>query len=67
VLGIGVIYDIYGRRKPFLFAWSLACLGMFVYPFNDNKFLYYLISVLMVPLTAIFTIPFVPDLIKEES
>jgi hypothetical protein len=67
VLSIGVIYDIYGRKKPFLLAWTLETLVLFVYPFNKDIFLYYFISALSVPLTAVFTLPFVPDLIKEES
>tara|TARA_B110000285_G_C14831101_1_gene470934 strand:+ start:469 stop:669 length:201 start_codon:yes stop_codon:yes gene_type:complete len=66
-MSIGVIYDIYGRKKPFLLAWTLASLAMFVYPFNKEIYLYYFISALIVPLTAMFTLPFVPDLIKEES
>ena len=36
VISIGVVYDIYGRRKPFLGAWALASLAIFIYPFNDN-------------------------------
>ena len=67
VMSVGVIYDIYGRRKPFLLAWVLACIATFIYPFVTNKILYYMVSVLIVPLTAVFTIPFIPDLIKEES
>ena len=67
VVSIGVIYDIYGRRKPFLFAWALASLAIFVYPFNSNTYLYFFISVLLVPLTAVFTMPFIPDLIMEQS
>lgn len=66
-MGIGVIYDLYGRRVPFLSAWCLACLATFIYPFVTNKYLYYFISVLIVPLTAVFTIPFIPDLIMESS
>jgi MFS family permease len=66
-MSVGVIYDLYGRRKPFLAAWILACLATFVYPFVTNKYLYYVVSVFLVPLTAIFTIPFIPDLIMEES
>ena len=36
VVSIGVVYDIYGRRKPFLSAWALASLAIFIYPFNKN-------------------------------
>jgi MFS family permease len=66
-MSVGVIYDLYGRRKPFLTAWILACVAVFVYPFVTNRVLYYFVNVLLVPLTAVFTIPFIPDLIKEDS
>merc|ERR1712166_1703215 len=67
VLSIGVIYDLVGRRKPFLTAWTLASFAIFVYPFNDDEGMYFAISVLLIPLVAVFTLPFIPDLIKEES
>lgn len=66
-MSIGVVYDIYGRRKPFLLAWAFAAIATFVYPFATDKVLYYIVSTLLVPLTACFTIPFVPDLIMEAS
>lgn len=66
-MSIGVVYDIYGRRLPFLSAWALASIAVFIYPFNTNEYVYYFISTLLVPLTALFTIPFIPDLIMENS
>ena len=67
MLTVGVIYDIYGRRKPFLAAWTLASVGLFIYPWNDNLYIYFLINTMMVPLTSVFTLPFIPDLFVESS
>ena len=41
VLCVGLIYDIWGRKKPFLLAWIMASVGLFVSPLISNKYLYY--------------------------
>jgi len=66
-LGLGIIYDIYGRRKPLFASWILAALALIVYPFATNRYVYYFINLCVVPLTATGGMPFIPDLIKEEG
>jgi len=67
-LTTGVLFDTIGRRKPVLFASALASVALIAYPFNTNEYVYYLINLLIVPFSiAGDTVPFIPDLIKEES
>lgn len=67
-LVIGVIYDTVGRRKPMFIAWALASFAIIIYPFNSNSTLFYIINLLIVPLTVVGqTMPFIPDLFMEAS
>ena len=61
------MYDTVGRRKPLLFAMGLATIAIFIYPFVTNFYVYLVISALIVPLNSLATLPFIPDLIVEES
>ena len=68
MLSIGVAYDTIGRRKPMFIAMALASFAIIVYPFNSNIPLFYVINLLIVPFNVTgATMPFIPDLIKEES
>ena len=50
-----------------LIAGSLATVAFLIFPFCHNQYLYYFLNALYTPLSAIFTLPFVPDLIREEG
>lgn len=66
---IGVVYDTVGRRKPLLISVTIASIAFIVYPFIKHSILlYYVVNFLIVPFTVTGeTMPFIPDLIKEES
>jgi len=66
-LGFGVIYDVYGRRKPLLATWALAAVAFALYPLATNEYLFYLVNLCIVPMTATSGLPIIPDLIKEEG
>ena len=67
VLGIGIIFDTIGRRKPYIVAMFLASIAMGLFPFCTSATVYYILNALLAPLGNIRTIPLIPDLIKEES
>ena len=67
VVNIGVVYDTFGRKMPLIIAWVLAIISFMIFPYTHNKYVFYLLNILMVPLNCTLTLPFVPDLIEEKS
>ena len=49
-LAIGTIYDTYGRKKPLILAFSIAVIVFAVFPYNTNRYIYYFLNVLTVPI-----------------
>jgi len=74
-LGLGVIYDIYRRRKQLFAAYALGGLVLIVYPLaieryayaKDGQYWFYITNLCLIPLSATSYLPFIPDLIREES
>ena len=72
---VGPINEIYGRRKPLVFAYIFQTLGVFIYPLGITWPFGYSSAYSGYLLASIFTCigqvgnfcPFVPDLFKEES
>jgi hypothetical protein len=63
ILSIGVIYDTFGRKKPYGLAIFLVGVSYILYPICTEVWFYYLITFLGVLFNATSNLPFIPDLI----
>ena len=67
-LAIGSIYDIYGRKKPLIITYFIASLGLLITPFFKSVYPWYQISMIFKSLENVTAlVPFIPDLLMEES
>ena len=60
---IGLLFDIIGRKKPYIVALVLALVAYGLFPFCKSVIFYYFLGAILKPLYSFVTIPFVPDLI----
>lgn len=67
-VGIGPLYDVFGRKVPVVCAMFIAAISQITIAFSINVFPMYLIGYLLtLPLLVTNTCPYVPDLIMENS
>ena len=66
-LASGTIYDLFGRKPPMLVFVFISCIAYSSLPFLESVFELYLFSILEIPVGALISNPFIPDLISEES
>jgi MFS family permease len=66
-LSIGVIYDTIGRKKPYMLGLLLTALSLGLYPTTTSVWMYFILNVLLQLFKATRWLPFIPDLVLEES
>ena len=67
-LVIGSIYDIYGRKKPLIITYFMASMGLFITPFFSSVYPWYQLSMVLKSIENVTAlVPFIPDLLMEES
>jgi MFS family permease len=66
-LSIGPIYDTLGRRVPYMFAITLTAIALALYPSTNTPWMLYVLIVLQKFFYTTKSLPFIPDLIREES
>lgn len=64
---IGLIYDVFGRRRPIQVFLIIVVIGQCMYPFITTRLWFYIAAFMTAPLVVINTNPFVPDLFQENS
>jgi MFS family permease len=60
---IGLIFDLFGRKKPLIFGFLLFGIGLIGIPFFKKVFPWFLILRIMISLGAVFgmSVPLLPD------
>ena len=67
-LGIGFVFDIFGRRTPMAIAYFCTAIGLLILPIFNKVYPWFLISRLLISLSTItVNCPFIPDYIDEKS
>ena len=67
-LGIGVIFDKFGRRVPMAFAFLLSAVGMYIVPMFDEVYPWFLMSRILTSFSGItVNCPLIADYIDEGS
>ena len=63
-----MLYDIYGRRRPLAFSYLMTSLGLFTLTQGHSIYPWYIIARFFAVFENITAaVPFIPDLLKEES
>ena len=67
-IGVGFIFDIFGRRIPMSVAFLLTAIGLFILPWHTEVYPWFLVSRLLICFSTItVNCPFIPDYIDEKS
>ena len=67
-MSIGMIYDIFGRKRPLAMSYLLVSIGLFVLINGHDVYPWYLLAKFFSVFENITAgVPFVPDLLHEES
>jgi MFS family permease len=66
-IGIGTIYDIYGRKKPMVFTYICSTIGTLITPLGSSIWWFQVSRIFVCVLNVTAMLPFIPDLLMEES
>ena len=67
-LGVGFVFDIFGRKLPMALGYFCTAIGLLMLPFFDKVYPWFLIARLLIALCSItVNCPFIPDYIEEKS
>ena len=65
---VGFVFDLFGRRILMASAYFLTAIGLFILPFHNQVYPWFLISRLLICFSTItVNCPFIPDYIHERS
>ena len=64
---IGTIYDLFGRKKPLVFTYICSTIGTLITPLGSSLYWFQVTRIFVCILNITAMLPFIPDLLMEES